>query len=297
MRAIAGRTSRGLAESSRYEYRRDLRANVVPFFGRYWLDEIEPPDVRDWYAWMEERGTSVSMTKKAKAALSAMFATAKEDGITRSNPVIGTRYVPAANVSLPRKRRPLTLAELDRFLRALPRDWRLLFLLLAHTGVRIGELLGLRWDKVHLGDDAHLVIDGQMYRSGERKALKSRHARRTIPLSPGMAQALQGWREQSAFPEPESPVFASGVGTPIDYGSLYNRVLVPAQTKAKIPADEVGGFHAFRRTLRLADSRRRAQDRPPEFGLARSPRSGVQRSRVRRRHGRGDRQGPTSSTP
>ena len=44
-------------------------------------------------------------------------------------------------------------------------------------------------------------------------------------------------------------MFASSVGTPIDYGSLYNRVLVPARTKAKIPAEEVGGFHAFRRTL------------------------------------------------
>ena len=142
----------------------------------------------------------LSAIKKAKAALSAMFATAKEDGVTRSNPVIGTRYVPAANVSLPRKRRPLTLAELDRFLRALPREWRLLFLLLAHTGVRIGELLGLTWSKVHLGDDPHLVVDGQMYRSGKRQGLKSRHSCRTIPLSPGMAQALQGWRERSAFP-------------------------------------------------------------------------------------------------
>jgi hypothetical protein len=44
-------------------------------------------------------------------------------------------------------------------------------------------------------------------------------------------------------------LFPSKVGTPLSYASLYNRVWVPARKAAKIPAEEVGAFHAFRRTL------------------------------------------------
>ncbi len=64
-----------------------------------------------------------------------------------------------------------------------------------------------------------------------------------------MARALADWRQGTAFADAESPVFPSRVGTPLDYKALYNRALVPARKAAGIPADEVGAFHAFRRTL------------------------------------------------
>jgi integrase len=35
----------------------------------------------------------------------------------------------------------------------------------------------------------------------------------------------------------------------MSYSNLWRRVLDPARKAANIPADEVGGFHAFRRTL------------------------------------------------
>ena len=59
----------------------------------------------------------------------------------RDNPVTGVRYRPSREVKLPRKRRPLMLAELAQVMEALPAEWRLFFMLLAHTGVRIGEAL------------------------------------------------------------------------------------------------------------------------------------------------------------
>ena len=55
-----GRTSRGFSETTRTEYRRDLDAHVVPYFGGDQLREIEPPDVREWFKWLEDRGVSVS---------------------------------------------------------------------------------------------------------------------------------------------------------------------------------------------------------------------------------------------
>jgi integrase len=243
-----GRTARGFSETTRREYRRDLESHLLPYFGGYLLDEIEAPDVRDWFGWMESRGASGAAISKAKATLSALMGTALEDGKVRRHPVVGVRFVPSGNGVPRRKLRPLTMEELGRFMRALPPEWRLLFGVLTHTGLRIGEALGLRWAHVHLGDDAHLTICEQVYH-GERKRLKTTNSNRTVPLSPALARALTEWRERTPYPGADSPVFASKAGTPLDYGGLHRRVLTPARDAAGIPAEEVGAFHAFRRTF------------------------------------------------
>lgn len=251
IRTYRGRTSRGFRETTRAEYRRDVERNLIPRFGTFYLDEIEAPDVREWFEWMEGRGKSETAIRKAKAALSALFGTALEDGKVRSNPVIGVRYVAAEGVKRPRKRRGLTGAELRRFMAAVDEDWRLFFIVLAHTGIRVGEALGLTWADLHLGDDPTVTISDQVYR-GKRGDLKTDNARRTLPLSPGMARALTDWRERTDYPEPGSPVFASSAGTPLDYSRLRREVWLPARDAAGIPGDEVGAFHTFRHTTATA---------------------------------------------
>jgi integrase len=246
--AYQGRTSRGFSESTRSVYKRDVDNLIVPFLGPCWLNDVDAGDVRDWFRWMEERGVSVSGIRKAKAALGAMYATAVEERKAMFNPVRGVRYVPARDVPLPKKKRPLTMAELAKVRKALEPEWRLLFALLAHTGIRIGELLGLRWGSIHLGDDPCIEIVEQVY-AGERKGLKTGNAYRTLPLSAGMARALSDWRTRTEYPDDVSPVFATTAGTAYSYSNLWNRVWQPARDAAGIPGDEVGAFHAFRRTL------------------------------------------------
>jgi integrase len=243
-----GRTARGFSDSTRKEYRRDLDANLIPYFGGWQLQDVEPPDVKAWFAWMEGRRISASGIRKAKAALSALYADAKEDGTVKDNPVSGVRYVPSQGVKLPRKIAPLTIAEFDRLRAVLPTEWRLFFVLLAHTGLRISELLGRRWADIDLGDNASMTVHDQVY-EGERKGLKTASAYRTLPLSPAMARALHEWRQQTDYPGDECPVFASSTGTPFNYSNLWNRVWAPARDEAGIDADSYGAFHRLRKTL------------------------------------------------
>jgi integrase len=88
------------------------------------------------------------------------------------------------------KPRGLTVAELEGLTAAVRPESRLLSALLAHTGVRIGDALGLRWQHVHLGDDPHSDLREQVYRGERRRQPKSRYGVRSIPLSPDMAVAL-----------------------------------------------------------------------------------------------------------
>jgi hypothetical protein len=89
--AYAGRTARGFAESSRLLYRRSITDLALPMWRTWKLAEVEPTDMRELFAALRDGGASGSALKGLRAALSAMFATAVEDGLLRSNPVQGVR--------------------------------------------------------------------------------------------------------------------------------------------------------------------------------------------------------------
>jgi integrase len=131
----------------------------------------------------------------------------------------------------------------------------LFFLLLVQTGCRVGEILGLTWAHVHLGDDPHILVAEQVYK-GQRKRLKTDASMAKVPLSATMASWLAELRPESV--SPDAPVFPSTTGTPLHYHNIYNRVLRPALRASGI-AVNVGtdekpewdyqgvAFHAFRK--------------------------------------------------
>jgi integrase len=150
----------------------------------------------------------------------------------------------------------LALAAVVAILNAAPEQWRVFFMLLAQSAVRIGSLLGLTCGNVHLGDDAHLMIVEQIYR-GRRKKLKTDASVARVPLSATMAS----WpTELSGDADADAPVFPTVTGTALSYANVYNRVLRPALIDAGL-AIKVGenangdpvwdyqgiAFHAFRK--------------------------------------------------
>src|SRR5215204_7464994 len=111
--------------------------------------------------------------------------------------------------------------------------------------LRLGELLGLTWARVYLGDDPHLYIAEQVYK-GKRKRLKDGRlgARHSVVSQDGAgADGLEG---RDRLRGPRCPVFASAVGTPLGYSNVYNRVLQPALKAAGLDSKGIA-FHAFRK--------------------------------------------------
>jgi integrase len=250
-----GRTSRGLEESSRREYEISGRLHILPLpISRMRMRDVAAPDVRDWLVELERRGCSPTTIRKAKAALAVMLACAVEDGDIAANPAAGVRYVPSdkAKRQHPKpKRRKLTARDVSAILGAMDDRWQAFFLLLVQTGCRVGEILGLTWEHVHLGDDPHVLVAEQIYK-GERKRLKTDASMARVPLSTTMASWLAELRPEDAAPD--APVFPSATGTPLHYHNVYNRVLRPAlrvsgiAVKADDSWDYQGvAFHAFRK--------------------------------------------------
>jgi integrase len=243
--SYAGLTSRGFSETTRPEYRRPIEADAMPRWRTWKLIEIESGDVRELFGRMRREGRSTSAIKKLRAALSALFSTAIEDGLIKTNPVRGVRIPPAPIEDEPEEEqaKALTRAELKVLLAAIPSKWHLFFEFLTHTGLRISEAIGLRWENVYLGENPHIKVREQVYR-GKRRKLKSGAGRRDIPLSPGMAARLLRHRRDT-YRGPKSPVFPSSIGTELIRGKVAERILNPAREAVGL---EWVSFHAFRHT-------------------------------------------------
>jgi integrase len=239
--SYAGRTSRGFSETTRPEYRRPIEQHAMPKWKRWRLAEVEPGDVRDLFGEMRKSGATTSAIKKLRAALSAMFATAVEDGVIRSNPGSGVRIPAGSSDESDEPAKALTRAELALVLAAVPAEWTLFFEFLAHSGLRISEAIGLTWAHLDLGERPRVKVREQVYR-GKRKRLKSRHGRRDVPLSPGMAAQLLNRRARTYAGE-DRPVFASAVGTVLSPANVRRRVLVPALEGLGLGW---ASFHSFR---------------------------------------------------
>jgi integrase len=220
-----------LADRTRRTYRRDIERWALPFFAGYRLAEVEPPDVRAFIAHLEDAGLRPSSVRAILAPLKAMYATAVEDGAVRSNPTRDVRVGAARELEESRKARSLTREELSRLLAAVPEEWRLLFELLAHTGLRISEAAGLEWRDVEFGSSPRLLVRRQDCR-GEVGPLKSKHSRRNLPLSPGMARRL--WAIGADKPS-TGRVFTSPHGNRLNDANVRRRILTPAAEAAGVP--------------------------------------------------------------
>lgn len=253
-----GRTARGLSARTRGAYKRNLELWAYPFFTGYRLSDVEAPDVRSFIDDLEAAGMRPSSIRSVLAPVKAMYATAVEDGAVRSNPTAGVRIGGSSEPG--REIKAMTRAELGRLLAKAPEEWRLLFELLAHTGLRISEAAGLQWGDIEFAEEdrATLHVVRQDCR-GVVGTLKSDASRRDIPLSPKMAARL--W-ELGADEPATGRLFTSEFGQALNYSNLRRRLLLPTTEAAGLGeyiAVEKDGetvsewrswvtFHTFRHT-------------------------------------------------
>jgi integrase len=246
-----GRTKRGaLAESTRISYARTIAVDLVPYFRGARLVEIGASDVRALFTAMEKRGRTPSAVRNARAVLSAMLATAAEDGHVQTNAARGVRYVPTTRPSLEEEQatrerlRPLTRAEAAALLDAIGDERQRLFVrFLMSTGLRVGEAVGLTWKHVDLGSNPRILVREQVH-AGRRTTLKTPSAVRDVPLSPVLADALRAMRRDGYRGE-DAPVFATTAGTPLNPSAVAGRIVKPAAASIGLPWVHC---HTFRRT-------------------------------------------------
>jgi integrase len=93
------------------------------------------------------------------------------------------------------------------------------------TGLRIGELLALRWRNVDLATGV-VRVQETVY-EGHFDEPKSKHSVRLIPLGP-FAVAVLSERRKQGLDDPSILVFSTRTGSTLDRRTLLSRQLKPA---------------------------------------------------------------------
>jgi integrase len=196
--AVAGRAfieqleARGRSKSHLETVESHLRVHLVPFFGDRALDRIDADDVTRLLARLRRGGRKPKTVRNIFSTLHSVFDLAVRRGWVAANPckaVEPPAVQPSTDV------RFLVQAELLAVLEGgIPEDAmavveRPLYLMAAMTGLRQGELLGLRWRD--LDSSAQKVRVRQAWVRGEFKSPKSRRGSRGVPMAEELALALK----------------------------------------------------------------------------------------------------------
>lgn len=135
-----------------------VRNHLVPAFGDKRLGKITKADV-ERYLVSKQAGTRRGKSKKSvplssrtinytNNVLRFIQKDAVENRLLESNPA--TKVKPLPDNGTHERARVLAPDQLSRLLEAAEQPWRMLWLLLAHAGLRRGEALGVEWQDIDL---------------------------------------------------------------------------------------------------------------------------------------------------
>jgi len=135
------------------------------------------------------------------------------------------------------QQRYFTEEQLKQIIEGAEGQYRVLFALLAGTGMRIGEAAGLHIDDLDL-DNCVIYVRRAVW-NGRELSPKTRNAVREIDIDSGLADILR----QHVGVKEAGRVFEARNGSPISGNNILKRVLHPLLKKLGIPK---AGLHAFR---------------------------------------------------
>ena len=192
-----------LSPKTRHDYREKAADYIRPYLGKKRVRDIRPETVLAWQRQLATKGKkgggglSPNSIRLARAPLAGALKLASTAGIVGVNPIVGVPR-PKARRSIPKHWSPeqarefLALMEGDRMYP--------IWAFLLGSGLRIGELVWLRWANVDLRSGVARVVEFASTLGHDVVASqgKSRDAVRTIDLDPGLVQVLKGQRRIQA---------------------------------------------------------------------------------------------------
>ncbi len=187
------------------------------------LSQLTAPAVKDWTGRLRDGGRSRAMVQKALTSLKTMISEAQASGLVAQNVAREVRL--KANG---RHKREVAIPTKDDLRAMLAQDsgrWRPLIVTAIFTGMRASELRGLTWEHVDF-DKGVIRVRQRADRWGTMGPLKSKAARRDIPLAPTVVNTLKEWK--LACPSSSLDlVFPNGHGNVESNANIRNRGFIP----------------------------------------------------------------------
>jgi integrase len=209
-----------------------MHTHVLPQWGDWPLAKIDHLSVQKWITELGTRRAPATIAE-AHRLTSAVLRSAVRNRLIAFNPCEGIR--------LPRRRRQDTAEQVisrgelrSTLLPAAPDRYRAIIATAAGTGLRWGEVAGLRRDALDLERTQLRVIRTVVEVSGHtsfKPYPKSSAGRRTVPLPSWLVPIIREHLERYPVPA-EAPIYANAVGKPLRRTLFRTRVWRPTLVRA-----------------------------------------------------------------
>jgi integrase len=233
-------------------YEQIVRIHIRPALGAMKLKNLAPVHVRGLYREKLEAGLSARTVQYIHVTLHKALKQAVQDGLIPRNTTEAVKPPQVRREEI----RPLSAEQVKVLLETACGDrLEALFVLAIHTGLRQGELLGLKWEDVDLEDGTLRVRRTLATAKGGPRLMapKTKSSRRSVKLTQGAMDALRShlkgqlqeidgagslWQENGL-------VFASEIGEFLDRRYLTSRRFKALLKRAQLPEIR---FHDLRHT-------------------------------------------------
>jgi len=230
-----------LASTTRACYQGAIRKRLEPSFGLLCLRDLTPRTLKQFFAGMAGDGVAYPSIVKTRDALSSILRAAIEDELLIKNPMEGLRLPPDKR---PRRAKPFISPEqFSSLIELIPEPYATAVYVCVWTGLRVSELLGLKWRCIH----ADSLSVEQRYCRGDWAAPKTEASAAPIAVEPQVlarihrlksltvdVRAGRGVRHFKVVKAegPDDLVFQSVKdGKPMSDGNILKRFIKPAAKK------------------------------------------------------------------
>ena len=250
--------TKGLADPMSPGTVRNLRHIVDDYLNPRWGDriaqEIKPLEIEQWLVSLhEDRKLAWPTIDKIHRTMSQVYQHAQRYGLVPREMDCNPFHLVRCQCSSEYEARTVTTQQTFAILSFLELLEATLTLLIAATGLRISEALGLRWSDLDYSKSCIHVR--RTWLNGIIGPPKTKASRAAVPMHPVLAAYMLTWHKETVYGMPDDWVFASRKlkGTQPRTGNMLSEdYLRPAAVKAGvIGRDEKVrfGFHNLRHSL------------------------------------------------
>jgi integrase len=249
--SVKGTVSRATYDS----YKRDVYYHIIPELGRRKLKELTSGNIRRLYRKMADKGLKDRSIEYAHTTLRKSLKAAVVDRLINYNPTDGVRPIKTPTGAA-KESKALAPYQVKVLLEEAPESrFEALYVVAIYTGLRRGELLGLKWTDVDL-DKGTLRVQRSLDVDGTFKTPKNQAARRALKLTSRALEALKAHKvRQNAERlqagtrwQDHNLVFPNTIGKPMNAGNFYRREFQPLLQRAGL-ANEGFTIHSLRHTF------------------------------------------------
>ncbi len=196
-------------------YRETLYQHVGPALGTTRLDDLNAQMIRALLGKKRAQGLGEETVSKIRRHTHSMLAFAQDAGLLAVNPAETARARGGHTARRRARGTQLSPVQIKRFLEVCSPRWRAFFTVALDTGLRRGELIGLRWEDVDLLQRIlhvrrSISAYDQPHNTSERQlATKTEAGQRLVPILDGAQATLEELYRCAEDKSDGAPVFST----------------------------------------------------------------------------------------